>query len=77
MIEFNTTDLDCEYPLVAGEYSVSVYVDGDADIDMALSVLQNAKVSRPSVCNAAETLLVHKDIADILLPKVFPLMSTL
>ena len=47
-----------------------IYVDRDADIDMALSILENAKTSRPSVCNAAEVCLVHKDIADEFLPKM-------
>ncbi|MGH8888763.1 MAG: glutamate-5-semialdehyde dehydrogenase [Acidothermaceae bacterium] len=46
-----------------------VYVDADADLDMALSILLNAKVSRPSVCNAAETLLVHADVASAFLPR--------
>ena len=41
-----------------------VYVDADADLDMALAILLNAKTQRPSVCNAAETLLVHADVAD-------------
>ena len=45
-----------------------VYVDRDADIEMALSILENAKTSRPSVCNAAEVCLVHKDIAKDFLP---------
>jgi glutamate-5-semialdehyde dehydrogenase len=45
-----------------------VFVDADADFDKALAVLLNAKVSRPSVCNAAETLLVHVDVADTFLP---------
>jgi len=45
-----------------------VYVDADADLDMALSILVNAKVQRPSVCNAAETVLVHEDVADAFLP---------
>jgi len=45
-----------------------VYVDAAADVDMATGVIVNAKVSRPSVCNAAETLLVHKDIAATALP---------
>jgi glutamate-5-semialdehyde dehydrogenase len=45
-----------------------VYVDSDADIDMAVSIIMNAKTQRPSVCNAAETLLVHADIADAFLP---------
>lgn len=48
-----------------------VYVDGDADIDMALKIVMNAKVQRPSVCNAAETLLVDKKIADKFVPLVF------
>ena len=45
-----------------------VYVDKSADIQKALSILVNAKTSRPSVCNAAEVCLVHKDIADEFLP---------
>lgn len=48
-----------------------VYVDADADIDMALKIVLNAKVQRPSVCNAAETLLVDKRIADKFIPAVF------
>jgi glutamate-5-semialdehyde dehydrogenase len=46
-----------------------VYVDADADLDMAVSILVNAKTHRPSVCNAAETLLVHRDVADAFLPR--------
>ena len=45
-----------------------VYVDADADIETAVSILLNAKTQRPSVCNAAESLLVHADIADRFLP---------
>lgn len=48
-----------------------VYVDGDADIDMAVKIVMNAKVQRPSVCNAAETLLVDKKIADEFIPVIF------
>jgi glutamate-5-semialdehyde dehydrogenase len=44
-----------------------IYVDRDADLDMALSIVRNAKTSRPSVCNAAEVCLVHRDIAPDLL----------
>ena len=44
------------------------YVDKDADVDMAVKIAFNAKGQRPSVCNAMETLLVHKDIADKFLP---------
>lgn len=46
------------------------YVDKDADLEMALKVTLNAKVQRPSTCNATETLLVHKDIAEKFLPKM-------
>ena len=47
-----------------------IYVDRDADQAMALDILENAKTSRPSVCNAAEVCLVHKDIAEEFLPKL-------
>ena len=47
-----------------------VYVDNDADFNMALDIIDNAKTSRPSVCNAAEVLLVNEDIAKEFLPKV-------
>ncbi|WP_067130529.1 glutamate-5-semialdehyde dehydrogenase [Microtetraspora malaysiensis] len=46
-----------------------VYVDADADIETALRILVNAKAQRPSVCNAAETLLVHAEIAEAFLPR--------
>lgn len=45
-----------------------IYVDKSADLDMAVKIILNAKASRPSVCNAAEVCLVHKDIADKFLP---------
>ena len=45
-----------------------VYVDKSANFDKAIAILINSKCDRPSVCNAAETLLVHKDIADKFLP---------
>lgn len=47
-----------------------VYVDKSADVDMAKSIIFNAKTSRPSVCNAIETVLVHKDIAQKALPDI-------
>lgn len=46
------------------------FVDKTADFDMAIKICINAKTSRPSVCNAMETLLIHKDIAEEFLPKV-------
>ncbi|MBV9486348.1 MAG: glutamate-5-semialdehyde dehydrogenase [Frankiaceae bacterium] len=45
-----------------------VYVDADADLDMALEIIVNSKTQRPSVCNAAETMLVHRDVAAEFLP---------
>lgn len=46
-----------------------VYIDSDCDIDMGVNIIYNAKTSRPSVCNAAETLLVAEDIAEKFLPQ--------
>lgn len=45
-----------------------VYVDKDADLDKALNIIENAKTSRPSVCNAEEVCVVHKDVAEKFLP---------
>ena len=50
-----------------GEGNCHIYVDKDADIDMAAEIIFNAKTSRVSVCNACESLLVHKDIAQFAL----------
>jgi glutamate-5-semialdehyde dehydrogenase len=47
-----------------------VYVDRDADLDRALAIVLNAKTHRPSVCNAAESLLVHADLAEAFVPRV-------
>lgn len=47
-----------------------IYVDASADVNMAANIVFNAKTSRPSVCNAAESLLVHKDIAPKALPAI-------
>ncbi|MBH1933126.1 glutamate-5-semialdehyde dehydrogenase [Streptomyces sp. AV19] len=51
-----------------GTGNCHVYVDAAADLDTAVRILVNSKAQRPSVCNAAETLLVHRDIADRFLP---------
>lgn len=51
-----------------GSGVVHVYVDASADAEMANAIVVNAKTHRPSVCNAAETLLVHRDAAERLLP---------
>ena len=51
-----------------GAGNCHVYVDAKANLEMAAGIIQNAKMQRPSVCNAAETLLVHKDVAAEFLP---------
>jgi glutamate-5-semialdehyde dehydrogenase len=53
-----------------GVGNVHVYVDASADQDMAERIILNSKVSRPSVCNAAETLLVHRAVADTFVPRI-------
>ncbi|HFR3715102.1 TPA: glutamate-5-semialdehyde dehydrogenase [Streptococcus suis] len=52
-----------------------VYVDKDADLDKALQIVVNAKTSRPSVCNSAEVLLVHEEIASQFLPRLEEALS--
>ena len=47
-----------------------VYVDKDADLEKALNIIENAKTSRPSVCNAEEVALVHRDVAGAFLPRL-------
>lgn len=53
-----------------GAGNCHVYVDASANLEMAVRIADNAKTQRPSVCNAIETLLVHKDIAEAFLPAV-------
>ena len=56
--------------VIDGDGNCHVYVDMDADIDMALTIITNAKTSRPGVCNAAESILVHDEVADQILPRL-------
>jgi glutamate-5-semialdehyde dehydrogenase len=56
--------------VIDGDGNCHVYVDVAADLDKATSIVVNAKTSRPSVCNAAEKLLVHRDVATVFLPRV-------
>ncbi len=56
--------------IVTGEGNCHVYVDKDADLGKARSIVVNAKISNPAVCNAMETLLVHKSVAPRFLPQV-------
>ncbi|WP_153506307.1 glutamate-5-semialdehyde dehydrogenase [Cumulibacter manganitolerans] len=61
---------DSTVPVIeTGVGNVHVYVDASADLDMAEAIVLNSKVRRPSVCNAAETLLVHRDVAADFLPR--------
>ena len=53
-----------------GAGNCHVYVDASADLDMAVDITDNAKTQRPSVCNAIESLLVHKDVAEKFLPMI-------
>ena len=62
---------DSQVPVIeTGVGNCHVYVDRAADLGMAAKIVVNAKAHRPSVCNAAETLLVHRDIAEEFLPQV-------
>lgn len=60
-----------------GTGNCHVYVDGDADLDMAERIIVNAKTSRPGVCNAAETMLVDEAVAREFLPKVLKTLQGL
>jgi glutamate-5-semialdehyde dehydrogenase len=55
--------------VIDGDGNCHVYVDAAADLDTALSIVTNAKMQRPGVCNAAESLLVHRGVADEFLPR--------
>ena len=55
--------------IYAASGNCHVYVDADADLEQAQAIALNAKVQRPGVCNAAETLLVHRDVAGAFLPQ--------
>ena len=61
---------NAQVPVIeTGAGTCHTYVDKAADLDMALSILVNAKTSRPSVCNACECALVHRDVAEAFLPR--------
>ncbi|MHB8681813.1 MAG: glutamate-5-semialdehyde dehydrogenase [Acidimicrobiales bacterium] len=61
--------------VIDGDGNCHVYVDASADLDMALGIVVNAKVQRPGVCNAAETLLVHRAVAAEFLPRAAEALS--
>ena len=71
-----TTVEESTVPVIeTGVGNCHVYVDARADLAKALSIVVNAKTQRPGVCNAAETLLVHKAVADDFLPRVVDMLS--
>jgi glutamate-5-semialdehyde dehydrogenase len=61
--------------IYAASGNCHVYVDASADLEEAVAIVLNAKTQRPGVCNAAETLLVHADIAPVFLPRVLSKLS--
>ncbi len=61
--------------IIDGDGNCHVYVDATADLDEAVDITVNAKTDRPSVCNAAESLVVHGAIADVFLPRVCSALS--
>ncbi len=61
--------------VIDGDGNCHVYVDAEADLDMAVDIIVNAKTQRPSVCNAAETLLVHRAVAEVFLPRAAAALS--
>lgn len=54
-----------------GTGNCHIYVDKDSDLKMAVDIIYNAKTSRPSVCNACESLVIHKDVAEKVLPLIY------
>lgn len=65
----NVVDNSTVPVIETGVGNCHVYIDKDADIDKAIAILLNSKAQRVSVCNAAETVLVHREIADAFLPR--------
>jgi glutamate-5-semialdehyde dehydrogenase len=61
--------------IYAASGNCHVYVDASADLEMAEAIVINAKTQRPGVCNAAETLLVHRDIASLFVPRILPRLA--
>lgn len=71
-----TVAREASVPVIrTGEGICHIYVDKDADPDMAADIVHNAKCSRPSVCNAAECVLVHREAAEAFWKKALPLLD--
>jgi glutamate-5-semialdehyde dehydrogenase len=61
--------------VIDGDGNCHIFVDAAADLDMATAIVVNAKTQRPSVCNAAESLIVHQEVAERFLRRVAPLLD--
>ena len=71
-----TVAREASVPVIrTGEGVCHVYIDSEADLDMGAEILYNAKCSRPSVCNAAECVLIHEDVLEPFLQKAVPLLE--
>ena len=71
-----TVAKEASVPVIrTGEGVCHIYIDDEADLDMGADILLNAKCSRPSVCNAVECVLIHRDIAAAFLEKAVPLLD--
>lgn len=71
-----TVAKEASVPVIrTGEGVCHIYVDSEADLDMAANILYNAKCSRPSVCNAVECVLIQEDIAEAFWAKALPLLN--
>ena len=71
-----TVAKEASVPVIrTGEGVCHLYIDSEADLDMGAEILYNAKCSRPSVCNAAECVLVHEDVLEPFLQKAVPLLD--
>ena len=71
-----TVTREASVPVIrTGEGVCHVYIDSEADLDMGAEILFNAKCSRPSVCNAAECVLIAEDVAEAFLEKAVPLLD--
>jgi glutamate-5-semialdehyde dehydrogenase len=72
----DTVVRESQVPVIeTGVGNCHVYVDAAADLDKALNILVNAKVQRPGVCNAAESFLVHREVADEFVPRALAALA--
>ena len=67
---------ESQVPVIeTGEGNVHIFIDDSADLERAVDIVENAKVQRPSVCNAVETVLVHERVADRVIPQLVDRLS--